>query len=76
MNAEEEQRENLGETLVKSITDTSLSDVFANAADITLDAFMDEGLLKDIPVFGWIFKTYKAGVTISSTLDKSRKKPV
>jgi len=68
MNAEEEQRENLGETLVKSVTDTSLSDVFANAADITLDAFMDEGLLKDIPVFGWIFKTYKAGVTISELI--------
>ena len=59
MNAEEEQRENLGDTLVKSITDTSLSDVFANAADITLDAFMDEGLLKDYPCSGGFSKRIK-----------------
>jgi hypothetical protein len=44
--------------LVRSVWSGGISDIAFDAGEILLDSALDEGLLRDIPVFSWIAKTY------------------
>jgi len=50
--------DNLGTSLVQSITKSGASDIATEVAEIALDSFLDEGLLEEIPVFGWLKKSH------------------
>ncbi len=54
----EEDNENLGTSLVQSFLRAGVSDIAAEAAEIALDSVLNEGLLEEVPVFGWIKKSY------------------
>jgi hypothetical protein len=53
-----------GQALIRSIWSSGLSDIISEGAEIVLDAKLSEGPLRDIPIFGWIFKTYGVVKTI------------
>lgn len=50
---------NLGEFLIESISKNATIDIAPDVAELALDAALDKGLLKDIPVFGWFVRGYR-----------------
>lgn len=54
----EEANENLGTSLVQSFLSSGVGDIAADAAEIALDSVLNEGLLEEVPVFGWIMKSH------------------
>lgn len=65
---ENNQRYNLGESLMESVGSSSLPEIASEAADIALDSALNDGLLKDIPVFGWLAKAYSAYQSITDRI--------
>ncbi len=59
-----EHERDLGKSLLKSVTMQRAAEVATEAAEIAFDQGLAEGLLKEIPVFGWILKGYGAIVNI------------
>lgn len=55
---------NLGESLIESVLENAAIDIAADVAELSLDAALNEGLLKDIPVFGWIMRGYRAVIDV------------
>jgi hypothetical protein len=53
-----------GQALIRSIWSNGLSDIISEGSEILLDSKLAEGPLRDIPVFGWIFKTFGVVKTI------------
>lgn len=47
-----------GTSLVKLILSNGGADIVGDVSELALDAALDEGLLKEIPVFGWFAKGY------------------
>ena len=60
----EEANDNLGSSLVESVSRAGVSDIAAGAAEIALDSILDEGLLEEVPVFGWLKKSYNVVGTV------------
>jgi hypothetical protein len=52
------QYENLGDSLLVSITKAGAGDIASDVAEIALDSILEVGLLETIPVFGWLIKGY------------------
>jgi hypothetical protein len=44
-------QENLGASLLESVVQAGAADIAVDVKEIALDAILEEGLLKDIPVF-------------------------
>ena len=68
MNPEDIEEKNLGASLIESVGASSLSEIAGEAAEIALDSTLKDGLLKDIPVFGWFFKAYSAYHSITDRM--------
>jgi len=47
---------NIGESLIESVSENAAIDTVSEVAELALDAALDEEILKDIPVFGWIVR--------------------
>lgn len=47
---------NIGESLIESMSSSATVDTISEVAEFALDSTLNEGILKDIPVFGWIVK--------------------
>jgi len=60
--------EGAGDSLVKSITNARVLEVATDVCEIALDSTLDEGLLKEVPVFGWIVKATGAVSTVRDRL--------
>ena len=65
---EKEANNSLGTSLVKSVSKEGASDIAADAAEMALDSFLDEGLLEEVPVFGWLKKSYNIYGTVRDRL--------
>jgi len=61
---EEELEQSIIDVIAKSESLGILSDV----AELTLDQLLDDGIVKDIPVFGTLAKLYKAGIGVKNFL--------
>ncbi|WP_462325630.1 hypothetical protein [Desulfoplanes sp.] len=48
----------IGTSLMQSALSGGAADIAGDVAELALDAALNEGLLKDLPVFGWFFKAY------------------
>ena len=53
---------------LKLIAESDLSEVAIDTSEIVLDSLLDDGILKDIPVFGWAVKAFKAQRSIRDGL--------
>ena len=60
--------ENLGDSLIKSVTQAGAGEIARDISEIALDSVLDGGLLKDVPVFGWFAKFYAASITMRDHL--------
>ncbi len=47
---------NIGEALIESVSANAVVDTISDVAELALDAALDDAILKDIPVFGWIVR--------------------
>lgn len=59
---------NMGVSLIESVCTAGVADVAVGVADLALDAVLDEGVLKDIPGFGWLVKGYGVVNTVRDRL--------
>lgn len=57
-------QEPLNESIMLAITSSEIPDALVDIAEIGVDEFLDEGIIKDIPVVGTIYKLAKAGISI------------
>lgn len=55
-------------SITETIKSTNFQDLISDISETTIDAFLDEGLVKDIPVFGFIFKSRNLVSTIQDKL--------
>ena len=53
---------------LKIIADSELTEIATDTSEIVLDGLLDDGVLKDIPVFGWAVKVFKAQRSIRDRL--------
>jgi hypothetical protein len=53
-----------GRALIRSVYNSDVRDLTAEGLDILLDSALQEGPLRDIPVVGWLVKTYGAINTV------------
>jgi hypothetical protein len=56
------------DSLIESIADSDLSEVAIDTSEIVLDSLLEDGVLKDIPIFGWAVKAFKAQRSIRDGL--------
>ncbi|MBD2385414.1 hypothetical protein [Cylindrospermum sp. FACHB-282] len=66
MKQEKKASNNIGQSLIESLGISQLSDITTELSDIALDALFNqnEGFVKEIPIFGWVIKTYGAVVNV------------
>lgn len=62
----------IGVSLVKSALSGGAAEIAGDVAELALDAALDEGVLKDVPVFGWFFKAYGITATIRERIFLNR----
>ena len=55
-------------SLVESIAHSELSGLASDLADVGLDAILDDGLARDIPVVGTLMKMYSIATTVQNRL--------
>jgi hypothetical protein len=53
-----------GRALIRSIWSSGVHDITAEGLDILLDSALEEGLVQDIPIVGWLVKTYDVMHTV------------
>jgi hypothetical protein len=53
-----DEPESGGRALIRSIWSGGVRDLTTEGLDILLDSALEEGLVRDIPVVGWMVKTY------------------
>jgi len=62
------ERKKLGDLVETALTDNSLQDTAASLAEAALDAALEDGLLRDIPIIGSVLGIGRAAITISDRL--------
>jgi hypothetical protein len=56
------------QSLISEIKGTSISELTGGFSELVLDSFLEEGLLRDIPIFGFLYKSYKGVIGIRDRL--------
>ena len=54
--------------LINSVTSEKLKELASEGAEVALDNFLSDGVLKDIPIFGSLYKIYQAGHSIRDAI--------
>ena len=63
-----EKKSSSGRALVRTVAGNQLTDAISDLAEVTLDQNLMEGVLKDVPIVGTLFKLARAGQSISEEL--------
>ena len=62
------QNDNIEQSLLSTIKNDSLKDLGTDYSELALDSFLNEGILKDIPFFGTLYKGLKGVLGIRDAL--------
>ena len=62
------ESENISTSLLSSIISEDLKEIVIDASEVTLDTFLNEGVLKEIPFFGTLYKGFKTALSIRETI--------
>jgi hypothetical protein len=54
----------LSESFIKTISSSNLGDIAKETAEITVDSFLKEGVLKEFPIVGSLLGVWKTGIAI------------
>ena len=68
MKSEEESEKELSASLKETISNSELSRIGTEIAEITIDSIMKEGVLRDFPIVGALVGVWKTGVAINDHL--------
>ena len=69
MSTENNKRENGIElSLINEVVGDNLKDMIIDSAEIALDNFLEDGVLKEIPFFGSLYKGIKAIIGIKENI--------
>lgn len=60
--------ENLSLALIETIKDSNIKEAFAEVSEASVDFFLDDGMLKEIPIIGTIYKLCNATLSIQDRL--------
>lgn len=63
-----EKKDNIEQSIVDSISKTDLTDLSLEIGETILDSILEEGILKDIPVFSIFWNLAKTGISIKDKL--------
>lgn len=63
---------NIGTSLLESALSNGAAEIAMDVADLALDAALDEGVLKDVPVFGWLLKAHGVANTVRERIFLSK----
>lgn len=55
-----EERSNIGAEFIESVIKSDLVDIAADLSEIALDSLLENGVARDIPIVGWLFKIHSA----------------
>jgi len=62
------KKEDIETSLVVSIAKSDLKEIVNDIAEISLDTFFDDGMIKDVPIIGSLAKLYSAGKNIQEKI--------
>ncbi|KRB57167.1 hypothetical protein [Flavobacterium sp. Root186] len=62
------KKEDIETSLVTSIAKSDLKEIVSDIAEISLDTFFDDGIIKDVPIIGSLAKLYSAGKNIQEKI--------
>jgi len=68
MKSEEESEKELSASLKETISNSELSRIGTEIAEITIDSIMKEGVLRDFPIVGALVGVWKTGVAVNHHL--------
>ena len=57
-----------GDELIRSIAKSHGLDLLTDALDISIDQFLESGVVKDVPVVGWVVKLAGVGISIKDRM--------
>lgn len=63
-----ESNENIEQSLLNTIKNDNLKDLSTDYSELALDSFLNDGVLRDIPFFGTLYKGYKGVLGIRDAL--------
>ena len=74
INNKQESQE-VGQALLNDVTRDNLGDLISDISEVVFDQFMNEGVLKELPIIGTVIKFYRASVGFRESLliEKLRK---
>jgi hypothetical protein len=67
-NSNERPGRNVGESLLETIGDSDIGNVATDLLEVTLDSFLKDGPLRDIPIVGALVGLYRGGVSVRDHL--------
>ncbi len=62
------EKENIETSLINSISSDNIKEIVVDAAELSLDQFLEDGVIKDIPIFGTLYKAFKTTQTIRDAI--------
>ena len=62
------KEKDIGSALVESVRESGVADVTKDVAEIALDSFLDEGIVKEIPVIKTIISFFRTGICLRDAL--------
>jgi hypothetical protein len=62
------ERSSLGVELIGSLKESNLVEVATEIGEVALDSFLQQGLLREVPILGWLVKFYGAQQSIRDRL--------
>jgi hypothetical protein len=68
MQNKQKQDQSLEIAIINEVTGDSLKDIAVDGAELSIDYFLADGVLKEIPFFGTLYKTFKATMSIRESL--------
>ncbi|MDX6531677.1 MAG: hypothetical protein QOH41_3967 [Blastocatellia bacterium] len=69
------ERSSLGVELISSLNESNLVEVATEIGEVALDSFLQPGVLREIPIFGWLVKFYGAQQSVRDRLFVKKSPP-
>ncbi len=64
----DKKEEDIGSILVESLRESGLTDLPQDIAEVGLDAFLDEGIVKELPVIKTVVSFFRTGICLRDAL--------
>jgi hypothetical protein len=59
---------NIGQALIQTIKESGIRDVSLDLAEMTIDSFLDQGIIREIPILKTVVSFFKSGICLRDAL--------